>query len=371
MLDRSQIRLGETAGLLSTSHQVGGTLGLAVLAAAYATGGHHGTSPQAISAGWKTAIFVAAGVCTVSTLAAFVLLPTKARFGRTRSANTRMDHARAPRQVLGLRKRSVEVGMGLLDGHRAVITGGASGIGRATARRMANEGATVTVIDIAEDRVHEVAKEINGFAFVADVTDADGMRAVVDAAADEMGGITIIFNNAGTGSQSPLHEWPPQEWDRLVGVNLRGVYLGFRAAVPHILAAGGGCIVSTASISGTRPAAGEAPYAAAKAGVAALTASAALEYGPKIRVNSVAPGMIVTKLTEPWLEFLPHERERFERSTPLGRMGEPEDIADVVLFLCSDMARFVTGQNIVIDGGLTLHGSGVDGLFEQLFPPKD
>jgi NAD(P)-dependent dehydrogenase (short-subunit alcohol dehydrogenase family) len=257
--------------------------------------------------------------------------------------------------------------MGLLDGQRAVITGGASGIGRATARRMAQEGAEVAVIDLDGDGAAEVAREVDGTAHVADVADADGLRTAVDAAAQAMAGITILFNNAGTGNQSPLHEWAPEEWNRLLAVNLTGVYLGFRAAIPHIRASGGGSVVSTASISGTRPAAGEAPYAAAKAGVAALTASAALEYGPQIRVNSVSPGMILTALTRPLLEFLPHERDRFNQSTPLGRIGQPDDIADVVVFLCSDLARFITGQNIVVDGGLTLHGSGVDGIFDQLF----
>ena len=259
--------------------------------------------------------------------------------------------------------------MGLLEGQRTVITGGGSGIGRATARRMADEGASVAVIDINGDAAHEIAAEIGGSAHVADVTDADGLRGAVDAAAAVMGGITIMFNNAGVGNQSPLHEWAPEEWDRMLAVNLTGVYLGFRAAVPHIRASGGGSIVSTASISGTRPAAGEAPYAAAKAGVAAITASAALEYGPGIRVNAVSPGMILTALTEPLLQFLPHERARFERTTPLGRIGEPDDIAGVVVFLCSDLARFITGQNIVVDGGMTLHGSGVDGIFEQVFRP--
>lgn len=258
--------------------------------------------------------------------------------------------------------------MGLLDGQRAVITGGASGIGRATARRMAAEGAAVCVVDINQDAADDVAQEIGGHAFRADVQSPEELTAAVDGAADVMGGLTTLFNNAGVGNQSPLHEYPPEEWDRLIAINLKGVYLGFRAAIPHILRSGGGSVVSTASISGTRPAAGEAPYAAAKAGVAALTASAALEYAPTVRVNAVAPGMILTALTEPWLQFLPHERERFLRSTPLGRIGEPEDIADVVVFLCSDKARFITGQNIVVDGGLTLHGSGVDGLFEQLFP---
>jgi NAD(P)-dependent dehydrogenase (short-subunit alcohol dehydrogenase family) len=256
---------------------------------------------------------------------------------------------------------------GLLEGQRAVVTGGASGIGRATARRMSEEGARVAVIDLNGDAAAEVAKEVGGSAHTADVTNAEDLTAAVDAAAEAMGGITTLFNNAGTGNQSPLHEWEPEEWNRLIAVNLTGVYLGFRAAIPHIRASGPGSVVSTASISGTRPAAGEAPYSAAKAGVAAITASAALEYGPDIRVNAVSPGMILTPLTAPLLEFLPHERERYERTTPVGRIGEPGDIADVVVFLCSDLARFITGQNIVVDGGMTLHGSGVDGLFDQIF----
>ena len=259
--------------------------------------------------------------------------------------------------------------MGLLAGHKAVVTGGGSGIGRATARRMAEEGAVVAVVDIDGDGAGECAKEIGGTSYVADVADPDGLRDAFDAAATAMGGITVLYNNAGIGGLSPLAEWEPEEWHRLVTVNLTGVYLGFRAAIPHIRASGGGSIVSTASISGTRPAAGEAPYSAAKAGVAAITASAALEYAPSIRVNAVSPGMIETALTAPLLEFVPDARERYERTTPAGRVGRPEDIADVVVFLCSDLARFITGQNLVVDGGMTLHGSGVDGIFEQLFTP--
>jgi NAD(P)-dependent dehydrogenase (short-subunit alcohol dehydrogenase family) len=258
--------------------------------------------------------------------------------------------------------------MGLLQGRIALVTGGASGIGRATARRMAEEGARVAVLDVDAEGAHLVADDIDGIAVVADVTDADGLREAVRAAAEAMGGLTTLFNNAGVGSLSPLHDWDPAEWDRLVRVNLTGVYHGFRAAVPLIRASGGGAVVSTASISGTRPAAGEAPYAAAKAGVAALTASAALEYAPAIRVNSVAPGMIDTALTKPLLEFVPDARERYVHDTPVGRIGEPADVADVVVFLCSELARFITGQNIVVDGGLTLHGSGVDGIFERFFP---
>jgi len=233
---------------------------------------------------------------------------------------------------------------------------------------MVEEGATVAVIDVDGDGAQTMAKEPGISGFEADVTDPDGLRGAVDSAAEAMGGITTLFNNAGIGNLSPLHEWDPVEWNRLIAVNLTGVYLGFRAAIPHILASGGGSIVSTASISGTRPAAGEAPYSAAKAGVTAITASAALEYGPSIRVNAVAPGMIRTALTAPLLSLLPHEQERYERTTPVGRIGEPEDIADVVVFLCSDMARFITGQTVVVDGGMTLHGSGIDGIHRQIFP---
>lgn len=232
---------------------------------------------------------------------------------------------------------------------------------------MAEEGARVAVLDVDGDAAAAVAEEVGGSAHVADVTDPDGLRAAVDAAAEALGGLTVLYNNAGAGSMTPLHEWAPEEWDRLVRVNLTGVYLGFRAAVPHLRTAGGGAVVSTASISGIRPAAGEAPYAAAKAGVAAMTASAALEYGPAIRVNAVSPGMIRTRLTEPLLTFFPQEEARYERTTPLGRLGEPEDVARVVVFLCSDLARFVTGVNVVVDGGMTLHGSGVDGIFDQVF----
>ena len=260
--------------------------------------------------------------------------------------------------------------MGLLDGKKAIVTGGGSGIGRATCHRMAEEGASVAVLDVEGDAASLVAKEIDGVGFAVDVADPDGLREVVDAAVASLGGLNLLYNNAGVGGFSRLEEWDPAEWDRIVRINLTGVWAGFRAAVPYIRAASGGSIVSTASISGVRPASGEGPYAASKAGVAALTASAALEYGPDIRVNAVSPGTIRTKMTKPWFEFFPDQEGRFERETPVGRVGEPEDVADVVIFLCSDLSRFVTGQNIVVDGGLTLHGSGVDGLFGLIYPPE-
>src|SRR5580698_7971686 len=258
--------------------------------------------------------------------------------------------------------------MGLLEGQRAVVTGGGSGIGRATCRRMAEEGAQVAVFDLNQESAEVVAKEIGGTAQGVDVGDPDALRDAVDAAAAAMGGLSAIYNNAGTGAFGKLHEMDPAEWDRVLRVNLTGVWAGIRAAVPHLLEGGGGSIVSTASISGTRPAAGESPYAASKAAVAALTASAALEYAPTIRVNAVSPGMIRTTMTEPMFTYMPGQVERFETGTPAGRIGEPEDIADVVVFLCSDLARFITGQNLVVDGGLTLHGSGVDGIYDRVFP---
>jgi NAD(P)-dependent dehydrogenase (short-subunit alcohol dehydrogenase family) len=259
--------------------------------------------------------------------------------------------------------------MGLLDGQRALVTGGASGIGAATCRRMAQEGATVAVVDLDGDGATAVADAVGGIAYGVDVTDYAALEACCRDAAERLGGLTTLFNNAGGSNLARVHEWDPAEWDRIVRLNLTGVFHGFRAAAPLLLEAGGGAIVSTASISGTRPSAGEAPYAAAKAAVAALTATAALEYGPTIRVNAVSPGMIHTGLTDILLTGFDWTVPHMEAKTPLGRIGRPEDIADVVVFLCSDLARFITGQNLVIDGGMTLHGAGVDGLADRFFGP--
>jgi NAD(P)-dependent dehydrogenase (short-subunit alcohol dehydrogenase family) len=255
--------------------------------------------------------------------------------------------------------------MGLLDGHRAVVTGGASGIGRATCRAMAAEGAAVAVLDVDGDGAAETARELDGPAFAVDVTDPAALAGAIRDAADGLGGLTLLFNNAGGSNLAPIHEWDVDEWDRVVRLNLSGVFYGMRVGAPLIVESGGGAIVSTASISGTRPAAGEAPYAAAKAGVAALTATAALEYAPTVRVNAVSPGMIHTGLTDVLLRGFDWTVPHMEAKTPLARIGRPEDIADVVVFLCSDRARFVTGQNLVVDGGMTLHGAGVDGLLDR------
>jgi NAD(P)-dependent dehydrogenase (short-subunit alcohol dehydrogenase family) len=230
---------------------------------------------------------------------------------------------------------------------------------------MAAEGAQVAVFDLNADKAEAVAKEIDGIAYTVDVTDYDSLAAAMSDAAATMGGLSLLYNNAGGSTLSPIHDYEVAEWRRIVDLNLTGVFHGFKAGAPLILESGGGAIVSTASISGTRPAAGEAPYAAAKAAIVALTASAALEYAPTIRVNAVSPGMIRTPLTELLLDQAGIGLEDQQRAkTPLDRIGAPGDIADVVVFLCSDMARFVTGQNLVADGGMTLHGSGVDGVLD-------
>ena len=256
--------------------------------------------------------------------------------------------------------------MGLLEGERALVTGGASGIGAATARAMVAEGARVAVVDRNQAGAEAVAEEIGGLALVADVSDADALGAAFARAADWLDGLTVVFNNAGVGSLKPLHTYTPAEVDLLVDVNFKGTYHGVAAAVPLLRASGGGAIVNMASVSGMRPTRGEAPYSAAKAAVIALTKSAALEYGPDgIRVNCVSPGFIHTELTG-FAFSNPTWIEPIEAATPLGRAGTAEDVADVVVFLASSRARYVTGQNLVVDGGSVLPSSQVDGFLREM-----
>lgn len=255
--------------------------------------------------------------------------------------------------------------MGLLDDHRALVTGGGSGIGRAACRRFAAEGAAVAVLDIDGEAAGAVAADVDGTAVVADVADPAAVEDAVADAVAALGGLTVVFNNAGVGSMSPLHGYSVEEWRRVLSVDLDGAWHVLRATLPHLVEGGDGRVVNTASISGLRPSPGEAPYAAAKAGVVAMTAAAAFEYAPLVRVNAVSPGTIRTALTDPALELDGWEATQRDR-TPLARIGTPAEVADVVVFLASDLARFVTGQNIVVDGGMTLHGAGVAGMLGRL-----
>jgi NAD(P)-dependent dehydrogenase (short-subunit alcohol dehydrogenase family) len=256
--------------------------------------------------------------------------------------------------------------MGLLDAQRIIVTGGASGIGAASAERMVAEGAAVAIVDRDGNGAAAVAERLGAQAIRADVADTAALGAAVDEAAESLGGLTAIFNNAGIGNLKPLHSYTEKEWDLLVGVNLKATWNGIRAAVPHLRAAGGGSIVNMASVSGVYPTRGEGPYAAAKAGTIALTRSAALEYGPDaIRVNCVAPGFIRTSLTEFAFEK-PAWIQPLEQRTPLRRAGTADDVAKVVVFLCSDLAGYVTGQTVVVDGGSILPNAQIDHLLLDL-----
>jgi NAD(P)-dependent dehydrogenase (short-subunit alcohol dehydrogenase family) len=184
-----------------------------------------------------------------------------------------------------------------LEGKVAVVTGGASGIGRATALAFADEGAVVAIVDRDGDAAKSAAAEIDGHAFALDVRDGDAVAAAFARIAEELGGLHVLVNNAGAGDLRPLHTVEPKLWHRVVDVNLTGTYHGMRTAVPLMLESGGGTIVNTASVSGITPTRNEAAYSAAKAGVIALTKSGALEYGPAVRVNCVAPGYVRTPLT--------------------------------------------------------------------------
>jgi NAD(P)-dependent dehydrogenase (short-subunit alcohol dehydrogenase family) len=252
--------------------------------------------------------------------------------------------------------------MGLLDGARAIVTGGASGIGRATAVAMSEQGASVAVVDLDGRAAQRLTAETGIGSYVADVSDAEAATRAIGEAADALGGLTVLFNNAGVGAAMPLHTYSDAEWKRLLDVNLAGTFHGIRAAVP-LMRERGGSIVNHASVSGVRPTRFEGPYSAAKAAVISLTMDAALEYAPSIRVNCVSPGLVETNLTAAVLADA-GLRAEIEAATPLGRIGTPEDVANLVVFLASPLASYITGQNVVIDGGSVLPNPQADAILQ-------
>jgi NAD(P)-dependent dehydrogenase (short-subunit alcohol dehydrogenase family) len=253
-----------------------------------------------------------------------------------------------------------------LVGKVAVVTGGGSGIGKATAVAFANEGAVVAIIDRDAGAGRAVADEIDGHAFDVDVRDGDRVAATFAEIADRLGGLHVLVNNAGLGDLRPLHTLDEKLWHRLIDVNLTGTYNAMRAAVPIMLEQDGGAIVNNASVSGITPTRNEAAYSAAKAGVIALTKSGALEYGPSVRVNCVAPGYVRTPLTAMFEQY-PDAFAEIANGMPAGRMGEPDEIAEVILFLAGGRSSYITGETIVVDGGVSLPQAGTDAALAKLF----
>lgn len=238
----------------------------------------------------------------------------------------------------------------------AIITGAGTGIGRSTAIVFAKEGAKVVVSGINEKECQEVVdkiKKAKGEAvFVkADVSVEADIINMVKACTDKYGTVDILVNNAGVVSSSPLHEITEDEWKRVLGVDLKGVFFGIKHVIPHFLGKKKGKIVNIASIAGLIGFDGSAAYCAAKGAVVNLTREAAVEYAPKgINVNAIAPGIIKTPMTQSYLADKNYETF-FKMSTPYPRFGEPEDIAMGALYLASDESDFVNGAILVIDGG--------------------
>jgi NAD(P)-dependent dehydrogenase (short-subunit alcohol dehydrogenase family) len=249
--------------------------------------------------------------------------------------------------------------VGELDGRTALITGGASGIGAATAALFLREGAIVGVLD--RTGAHPEAAHN----YAVDVRDGEAVSNAINEFTAATGRLDVLVNNAGTGDLRPLHRLDDTLWRRVVDVNLTGTYNGMRAAIPIMLDAGRGAIVNNASLSGLMPTRNEAAYSAAKAGVIALTKSGALEYGPAVRVNCVAPGHVRTPMTA-LFDTMPEEFAPIAAALPLGRIGEAEEVAQVILFLASDRSSYLTGQTLVVDGGASLPQAGTDPTLARL-----
>lgn len=251
----------------------------------------------------------------------------------------------------------------LLAGRKALVTGGGSGIGAATCRRFAREGARVVVLDRDGDAAAEVARDVGGHAIRCDVADRDALAAAVEEAVGVLGGLTTLFNNAGFGMLKSFHHYSDAEWDRLLSVNLTATFVAMRAAVPHLQRSGNGSVINNVGGVGVRPTRGEAPYSAAKAGMIALSKAAAVEYAPDVRVNVVSPTFAETALTAPLLSDA-GLRADVESRIPFGRVGTADEVADAVVFLASDLSRYVTGLDLVVDGGAQLVSAQADHLLK-------
>jgi NAD(P)-dependent dehydrogenase (short-subunit alcohol dehydrogenase family) len=239
----------------------------------------------------------------------------------------------------------------------AVVTGAAAGIGRATAQRFAEEGAKVVVADIDMEGLEETVDLIEteggeATAIKTDVSNYEEVSALIDETVESYGPPDFAFNNAGIeGSTEPLADQSLEDWKKTISINQTGVWNCLKEELAVMAENGGGAIVNTSSIAGLS-AAGGSPYVASKHGVVGLTRVAAAEYGPEdIRVNAVCPGVIDTEMIDRSREEMGEQLDAFIEAKPLGRMGDPEEIAAAVVWLCSDESSFVTGHPLVIDGG--------------------
>lgn len=252
--------------------------------------------------------------------------------------------------------------VGKLDGKIAIVTGGAQGIGEGIAAVLVAEGARVVIADVngvQAERTAAALRQRGGevVSFRADVASEGDVRALMEFTLATYGRLDILVNNAGIGVYKTVEEATVEEFDRCIAVNLRGVFLCCKYAIPLLRAAGGGAIVNIASVHAVQNVPGTAPYAASKGGVLALTRQMALDYGKdRIRINAVCPGWVLTPLTQGIFAASGDAEGMLRRVAArqvLGRIGTPEDIGKAVLYLVSDDAAFVTGTALFVDGGLT------------------
>jgi 2-hydroxycyclohexanecarboxyl-CoA dehydrogenase len=244
--------------------------------------------------------------------------------------------------------------MGGLEDKIAIVTGAGQGIGQAIARKLAAEGATVVVTDLDEASAIQTAGALTGaVAIHADVSDRQAVQAMADRVAQQFGRVDVLVNNAGWDKASPFVDSDPADWDRAIAINLYGVLHTCKAVLPLMAARGGGAVVNLGSDAGRVGSSGEAVYSAAKGGVIAFTKSLAREMARhQVRVNCVCPGPTDTALFASFAG--PKLREALTKAIPFRRLGQPADVANVVAFLASDEASFVTGQTVSVSGGLTM-----------------
>jgi 3-oxoacyl-[acyl-carrier protein] reductase len=242
-------------------------------------------------------------------------------------------------------------GFGSLDGKVALVTGGSRGIGAAISRELAKAGAKVAVnYRAGQEAADEVAGEIGGLAVQADVSNAEEVQALVERVEGELGDIDALVNNAGVTRDTLIARMTDDDWQTVIDTNLRGTFNTSRAVSRKMLRRRAGSIVNLSSVVGVRGNPGQANYAASKAGIIGLTKALARELGSRgVRVNAIAPGYISTELTDVLND---EQRGLILQNTPLGRLGESEDVARAVRFLCSDEAAFITGEVLLVDGGL-------------------